>query len=87
MKGLGGIFQEKNLSVFLHAQNTIWYLETMEKTVFSFTNNTIPLDWVYKQELKQIHTNHQALEWLDDSSIRLIRQPAHSLVRGSLENS
>jgi len=75
-----------NLVVLKGRQATGNYLKTMEEYLLPFTDDNMPVEWIYQQDNAPIHVSSGAKEWFVSNGVRLMKWPARSPDLNPIEN-
>lgn len=79
-------FSVSNLAVLKDRQNIECYLKVMEDYLLLFTNDKMPVFWIYQQNDAPIHVSSRSKVWFESNGIRVTGWPARSSDFGPIEN-
>lgn len=72
--GWGAFSSHGCVSIFnmVGRQSTVYYLKVMKKVMIPFSDDNIPVYWIYQQDNALIHVSCAARKWFSINSLRLM---------------
>lgn len=84
--GAFSAFGVSKLALLKGRQNTQCYLKVMDEYLLHYTDDKLPVTWIYQQDNAPIHVSQAARSWFSSQGIRLMDWPSRSPDLNPIEN-